>query len=90
MIVKAIVEAVLSVEDKVKEAMSDYMDIFVNECVVSAMHIKEHLPRFGLNSRDQECREEGMKVLSFKVWGGGGQQPVMEVRECGSQYFLTQ
>lgn len=69
MMMKAIVEALLSQEDKMKEAMSAYIDnIFVNNNVVSVMYIKEHLLWFKLNSRDLECLKEKMKVLGLEVW----------------------
>lgn len=53
MTIKAIVEAVLSQEGKMKEAMYTYKDNnFVNDSVASVTHVKEHLSRFRLDSRD--------------------------------------
>lgn len=68
-----IVETVLSEEDKVKEAMSSYIDIFVNDNVALVMYFKEHLSWFGLNS----------------AWRKGWRQhSVRKMRECNSCIFL--
>lgn len=64
---KAVVEAVPSQEDKVKEAMSVYSNIFVNDSVVLAGYVKENLSQFGLNNRDPEHLKEGMKLLGLEV-----------------------
>ena len=54
-IMKAIIGAVLSQEEKVKEGTSAYFDdIYVNEDIVSSLHVKAKLAQFGLICKDPE------------------------------------
>ena len=68
LIIKAIASAVLSQEEAVGHAASAYIDdIYVNEDVMPAIHVREHLARFGLECKDQERLEDGVRVLGFAV-----------------------
>ena len=72
-IMKAIINAVLSQEEKVKEGTSTYLDdISVNEDTVSALHVKVKLAQFGLICKDPEQLEDGAHVLGLDVHGKQG------------------
>ena len=59
-IMKAIINAVLSQEEKVKEGTSAYLDdIYVNEDIVSSSHVKAKLAQFDLICKDPERLEDG-------------------------------
>ena len=54
-LMKAIISAVLLQEEAVGRTVSAYIDdIYVNEDVVPAIHIREHLAQFGLKCKDPE------------------------------------
>ena len=68
LIMKAIVSAVLSQEEAVGHAASAYTDdIYVNEDVMFATCVREHLARFGLECKDPERLEDGERVLGLAV-----------------------
>ena len=68
LIMKAIVSTVLSQDEAVGHTASAYInDIYVNEDVMPATHIREHLARFGLECKDPERLEDGAQVLVLVV-----------------------
>ena len=68
LIVKAIVSAVLSQKEAVGYAASSYItNIYVNEGVMPATHVREHLARFGLECKDPERLEDDARVLGLVV-----------------------
>ena len=55
----AIVEAALSKHDTVRQATLVYIDdVFINEDIVSATRVKQHLANFGLKSKEPERLHE--------------------------------
>ena len=72
-IMKVIINAVLSPEEKVKEGTSAYVDdIYVSEDIVSSLHVKAKLAQFGLIYKDPERLEDGARVLGLDVHGKQG------------------
>ena len=68
LIMKAIVSAVLSQEEAVGHAASAYIDgIYVNEDVMPATRVREHIARFGLECKDPERLGDGAQVLGLAV-----------------------
>ena len=68
LVVKAIVSAVLLQEEAVGHTASAYIDdIYVNEDVMPATRVREHLARFGLECKDPERLEDGARVLGLTV-----------------------
>ena len=69
-IMRTIVDAVLSRDDRTRQATSAYIDdVYVNENKVPATEIKRHLSNFGLDSKDPERLKDGARVLGLNVWG---------------------
>ena len=67
-IMRAIAEAALSKDDAVRQATSAYIeDVFVNEDIVSATRVKQHLANFGLKSKEPERLQNGAQVLGLTV-----------------------
>ena len=62
LIMKAIVSAVLSREEAVGHAASAYIDIYVNEDIMPATRVREHLARFELECKDPERLEDGAQM----------------------------
>ena len=72
-IMKAITGAVLSQEEKEKEETSVYLDdIYVNEDIMSSLHVKAKLAHFGLICKDPERLEDGARVLGLDIHGKQG------------------
>ena len=72
-IMKAIINAVLSQEEKVKDGISAHLDdIYVNEDIVSSLHVKAKLAQFGLMCKEPERLEDGTRVLGLDVHGKQG------------------
>ena len=67
LIMKAIVSTVLSQEEAVGHAASAYIYIYINEDVMPATRVREHLARFGLECKDPERLEDGARVLGLAV-----------------------
>ena len=68
LIMKAIVSAVLSQKETVGYVASAYIDdIYVNEDVMPATCVREHLARFGLEYNDPKRLEDGARVLGLAV-----------------------
>ena len=64
LIMKSIVSAVLSQEEAVERTASTYIDdIYVNEDVVPATRVREHLPQFGVKCKDPKQLKDGAQVL---------------------------
>ena len=65
---KAIISAVLLQEEAVGHTASAYIDnIYVNEDVMPATSVREHLARFGLECKDSERLDDGARVLGLAV-----------------------
>ena len=72
-IMQSIVETVLSNDVTIQQATSAYIDdIFINNSVAPVERVKQHLLRFGLESKDLERLEDGARVLGLEVWGERG------------------
>jgi len=69
LIMKAIVNAVLTQEEPMRKATSAYVDdIYVNEDVMSADKVRRKLETFGLTSKDPKRLKNGATVLGLEVW----------------------
>ena len=69
-VMKAVLETVLSQDARVKTAVSSYVDdILVNEAVLPARAVAEHLRNFGLESKEPVRADGGARVLGHRVWG---------------------
>ena len=72
-VMKSVLSTVLSLDPVVKEGTSSYVDdILVNEDVVSADSVREHLAQFGLVAKEPERARDGAKLLGLSVHGEGG------------------
>uniref|UniRef100_A0A5S6R5T4 Reverse transcriptase domain-containing protein n=1 Tax=Trichuris muris TaxID=70415 RepID=A0A5S6R5T4_TRIMR len=70
LIMKAVVSRVLSQDQVVERGTSTYTDdILVNENVVKARRVEEHLARYGLTCKPHEHVVNGAHVLGLKVLG---------------------
>uniref|UniRef100_A0A5S6Q4C2 Uncharacterized protein n=1 Tax=Trichuris muris TaxID=70415 RepID=A0A5S6Q4C2_TRIMR len=73
LIMKAVLNCVLSQDSTVKKGTSAYIDdILVNEDVVKATRVERHLARFGLTCKPHERVANGTRVLGLRVWGERG------------------
>ena len=69
-VMKAVLETVIGQDERVRAAVSSYVDdILVNETVLPARDVAEHLRTFGLESKEPERAENGARVLGHRVWG---------------------
>ena len=67
---KTIIGAVLSQEEKVKEGVSAYLgNIYGNKDIVLSLHVRMKLAQFGLVCKDLEQLENGARVLGLDVHG---------------------
>ena len=65
---KAIISTVLAQEETVGCMASVYIDnIYINEEVMPATHIREHLAQFGLECKDPEHLKDGAQELGLAV-----------------------
>lgn len=70
LIMKAVLNSVLSQDADVKRGTSAYIDdVLVNEDVVTATRVAEHLQRYGLTTKEPEHIPSGARVLGLRVWG---------------------
>ena len=77
-IMQSIVEAARSKDDAVRQATSAYIDdVFINEDIVSATRVKQHLANFGLTSKEPER----LKNSAWPNSSGKGQNANMGTRE---------
>ncbi|KFD49845.1 LOW QUALITY PROTEIN: hypothetical protein M513_09312 [Trichuris suis] len=73
MIMKAVISRVLSLDPDIQKGTSAYIDdIFVNENVVSANHVIQHLAKYGLSCKVPERVADGARVLGLNVRGQQG------------------
>ena len=72
-IMKAIINALLSHEEKVKDGISVHRDdIYANEDIVSSLHVNSKLAQFGLICKEPERLEDRTRVLGLDVNGKQG------------------
>ena len=72
-IMRAIINTVVSQEEKVKEETSAYLDdIYENEDIVSSLYIKVKLAQFGFICKDPERLEDGAHILGLDIHGKQG------------------
>ena len=72
MVMKAIVSENMKQNEAIKRAASSYVDdILVNECVLTADVVVEHLRQFGLECNPAQRMVEGGRVLGLRVGGIG-------------------
>lgn len=80
-VMRAIVDAALLKDDTIRQATSAYIDdVFIDENIVSAAGVRQHLVNFGLVSEELELQGD-MQILGLKIWGRGVQAAEMETRE---------
>ena len=73
LIMKTVLNLVLSQDPDVKRGTSAYIDdVFVNEDIVTASRVAEHLQRYGLTTKAYERVTDGARVLGLRVWGERG------------------
>ena len=84
LVMKAVLNKVLEQDPKVRAGTSAYVDdIMVNETIVTAEEVGDHLRRFGLESKPPETVDQGMRTLGMRVgqqdgavmWGRDGELP---------------
>ena len=69
-IMQTIVDAILTKDKRIQRATSAYIDdVYVDESIVPAARVKEHLCSFGLLSKEPERLQDGARVLGLQVWG---------------------
>ena len=70
LVMKSVITAIKSWDQEIKNAMSAYVnDIFIDESIVSAARVWQHLADYGLVCKDPEWLRDGVKVLGLQVWG---------------------
>ena len=69
-IMQTIVDAILTKDKRIQRATSAYIDdVYVDENIVPAARVKEHLYSIGLLSKEPERLQDGARVLGLQVWG---------------------
>ena len=69
-IMQTIVDAILTKNKRIQQATSANIDdVYVDENIVPAVRVKEHLYSFGLLSMELEKLQDGARVLGLQVWG---------------------
>ena len=69
-IMQTIVDAILTKDKRIQRATSVYIDdVYVDESIVPAARVKEHLCSFGLLTKEPERQQDGARVLGLQVWG---------------------
>lgn len=72
LVLKKVLDRVLSWDEKIHSATSPYLDdILVDESVVTAAAVENHLRRHGLVCKPPENVYNGTRVLGIRVWGEG-------------------
>ncbi|XP_066985023.1 uncharacterized protein [Macrobrachium rosenbergii] len=70
MVMKSVLNCVLLQDPIVRKGTSAYIDdILVNEDIVKASRVEEHLRNFGLVSKPHQRLAEGTRALGLRVWG---------------------
>ena len=68
-IMQTIVDAILMKDKRIQRATSAYIDdVYVDENIVSAARVTEHLYSFGFLSKESERLQDGVRVLGLQVW----------------------
>ncbi|XP_045111049.1 uncharacterized protein LOC123504528 [Portunus trituberculatus] len=68
-----VLSSALSQDPDVRRGTSAYIDdVYVNEDIVTARRVAEHLHRYGLTTKAYERVTEGARVLGLRVWGESG------------------
>ena len=84
LIMRAVLDCVLSQDPVIWKGTSAYVDdILVNEDVVTASHVEQHLEKYELTSTPHVRLAEGGRALDLRVWGGAG-RPRLEERQCSA------
>ena len=69
-IMQTIVDAILTKDKCIQWATSAYIDdVYVDESIVPAARVKEHLCSFGLFNKEPERLQDGARVFGLQVWG---------------------
>ena len=69
-VMKTVLETVAEQDTNVKKAVSSYVDdVLVNEEVLSAEEVAEHLRACGLECKEPTRASEGARILGLRVWG---------------------
>ena len=69
-IMQTIVDAILTKDKCIQRATSAYIDdMYVDETIVPAARVEEHLCSFGLLSKEPERLQDGARVLGLQVCG---------------------
>lgn len=65
---KTVLNSVLSQDSDVERGTSAYIDdILVNEDVVTANRVAEHLRQYSLTAKAYKCVRDGARVLGLRV-----------------------
>ena len=65
LVMQSITDSLMSQNGAIKNTMSTYIDnIYVNEGLVTATRVKEHLSDYGVTCKDPERLKDGTKVLA--------------------------
>uniref|UniRef100_A0A5S6Q5M4 Integrase catalytic domain-containing protein n=1 Tax=Trichuris muris TaxID=70415 RepID=A0A5S6Q5M4_TRIMR len=73
LVMKTVLSCALSQDQDVRKGTSAYIDdILVNEDIVKADRVVQHLLRFGLTCKAPVRVADGARVLGLKVWGERG------------------
>ena len=65
---QTIVDAILKKDKRIQQATSDYIDdVYVDENIVPAVRVKEHLYSFGPLSKEPERVQDDSRVLGLQV-----------------------
>ena len=75
-------------DKRIQQATSAYIDdVYVDENIVPAAHVKEHLYSFGLLGKEPERLQDDAQVLGLQVWGEDNS--VLEKREQNPRHALS-
>lgn len=73
LIMKAVIDAVLSQDEAIANATSAYIDdIYVNENLIPVTHVRYLLSKYELVCKEPTRLEDGTKVLGLQVWSDNG------------------
>ena len=64
-----VITVIRSQNQEIKRALSTYNEIFIDESIVSAVHMRQYFADYGLVCKDLEQLRERAKVLDLQVWG---------------------
>ena len=73
LIMKSVIDAIISQDHTIKSATLAYVDdILINENCVPVSHVQQHFLDYGLVSKDQVRLRDGARVLGLQVWEKDG------------------